>query len=250
MRWVKELFHNATLSRNDLLLLGLSYGTFTLYFFLLSDRLWFGLLFGSISFVLLPHIQKEGIRRRKKRVLLEFQDFVYLLNSQLKGGKSLENSFVESKNSLYTLYGEDGIFVKSLEKTLYFNKLGIPYEQGFQLLEEEFDLDILGEFAQMVKIARQRGGAFQEILRETNNILSERLETEREIETLMAKQKMEVNILRIVPFVLLLGLKFLYPELILFLTGSLVGLLTFLCSLSLIAIAFWMSNKWMEVIWD
>ena len=92
--------------------------------------------------------------------------------------------------------------------------------------------------------------AFGEILRETGSILREQLETEVEIGTLLARQQMEVKILRIIPLALLLGLKLLYPKLITFLTGTLPGILAFLVAGGLVAGALLLSQRFCEVDWE
>lgn len=233
-----------------LVLFSLSYLLLFGYFYLLTDRLFFSLLAGSASVFLMPWFNRELVSRKRQRILMEFQDFIYILGSQLKSGKSMDNALMETKNSLFDMYGEDAILGKALEKILSFNRFGVPYERGFELLEEQYGIDAFGEFAGVIRIARTRGGAFGEILRETNGILAERMETEREIGTLMARGKMEVRILRVVPFVLLLGLKFLYPEMVVFLTGSWVGLLTFLVAGILVGVAFFISSRLVEVEWE
>ena len=84
---------------------------------------------------------------------------------------------------------------------------------------------------------------------ETSNVLSGKLEVEREIETLLAKQNMEVKILRVIPLILLLALRFLYPEMIAFLSGSVLGVIAFLAVSLLMVAAIYVSNKLMEVVW-
>ena len=84
---------------------------------------------------------------------------------------------------------------------------------------------------------------------ETSNVLSGKLEVEREIETLLAKQNMEVKILRVIPLILLMALRFLYPEMIAFLSGSFLGIVAFLAVSLLMVAAIYVSNKLMEVVW-
>lgn len=236
--------------RSNLLVLGAGWLLLFLYFLLLTGKPVFAGAAGMISLFFVPYFDGVFVKRRKGRVLLEFQDFLFILNSHLKAGKSLDNAMAESRNSLNHMYGEDTLFGKGLEKVLYYNKIGVPYEKGFQLLEDQFRIGILGDFAGVIRIARTKGGAFNQILTETSNILSERMETEREIGTMLAKQALEVKILRVIPFGMLLALRFLYPEMITFLTDSPLGIATFLFVIGLFALAFVVSNKFMEVIWE
>lgn len=220
------------------------------YFIFLTSNLVFSILVSFVSIMLGPYFKKHLIKGRKNKMLLEFQDFIYLLDGSLKSGKSFDNALIEVKFSIFNMYGDDTILVKELDKIIYWNKIGINYEKGFGLLEKEYQIGFFKEFGNVLEITRNKGGNLKEVLENTNNILSERLEVEREIRTLLAKQRVEVLIIRVIPFMMLLAFRFLYPELILFLTSTFMGLITFLGVGMLFAISFYISNKLMEVVWD
>lgn len=220
------------------------------YFLLLTGSLLIALVGGLFSLLFLPSFRRSRERARLARLNQEFLDFLLLLASQLGSGKSMEHALEGSAGSLSSLYGGDSLLSPALEKALYFNRLGIPPDKGFSLLAGELSMPALGDFSHLLKLAREGGGSFGEILRETGSILREQLETELEIGTLLARQQMEVKILRIIPLALLLGLKLLYPQLIGFLTGTLPGVLTFLLAGGLVAGALLLSQRFCEVEWD
>lgn len=220
------------------------------YLILLTGNIIFSVLISSLSILLVPFHKKQYIKALRDRIILEFQDFIYLLDSSLKSGKSFDNALIEVKFNLCNMYGEDAILGKELDKIIYWNKIGINYEKGFVLLEDEYQIGFLKEFGNILEITRNKGGNLKEVLEKTNNILSERLETDREIKTLLAKQRMEVLILRVIPFIMLLAIRFLYPEMIKFLTTNIIGISTFLGVGLLFILSFFISNKLMEVVWD
>ena len=221
-----------------------------IYLILLTGNLIFSLLVSLFSILLIPYFKKLMIKSRKAKVVLEFQDFIYLIDGSLKGGRSFDNALVEAKNNLFNMYGDDTLLGKDLEKIIYWNKIGISYEKGFHMLENEYRIGFFKEFGNVLGITRNKGGSFKEVLEQTNITLSERLEVEREIGTLLAKQRIEVMILRVIPFMMLLALRFLYPEMIRFLTTDIIGLVTFLFVGILFGLSFYISNKLMEVVWD
>lgn len=220
------------------------------YFLLLTSNIVFSLLVGCISILFFPYFQGLITKRLKNRMIFEFQDFIYLLTGSLQAGNSYDNALNEVKYNLKSMYGEDTILAKELEKIIYWNKIGIGYEKGFLMLEEEYKIGFFKEFAIVLGITRNKGGNFKAVLEETNNTLSERLEIEREINTLLAKQRIEVLMLRVIPFVMLLILRFIYPEMIKFLTTNIIGGITFIGVGFLFALSFFISNKLMEVAWD
>lgn len=221
-----------------------------IYFILLTSNFLFSMLVSLISIILLPYYKKHFEKLKRERMLLEFQDFIYLLDGSLKSGKSFDNALNEVKFNLYSMYGEDTLLSKELDKIIYWNKIGINYGKGFVLLEDEYQIGFFKEFGNIIGITRNKGGNLKEVLENTNNILCERLEVEREIKTLLAKQRIEVLILRVIPFIMLLAFRFLYPEMIIFLTTNIIGIITFLGVGLLFALSFFISNKLMEVVWN
>ncbi len=221
-----------------------------IYFMLLTGNIFFSTLVSCLSIFLFPYFKVLISKRKKARMIFEFQDFIYLLSGSLQSGNSYDNALVETKFNLFSIYGEDTLLAKELEKIIYWNKIGIGYEKGFLMLEEEYQIGFFKEFAIVLGITRNKGGDFKEVLEETNNTLSERLEIEREIGTLLAKQRIEVLMLRVIPFVMLLILRFIYPEMIKFLITNVLGWVTFIGVVFLFALSFYISNKLMEVVWD
>ncbi|KAF0092311.1 MAG: tight adherence protein B [Fusobacteria bacterium] len=221
-----------------------------IYFISLTSNVLFSVLVSLFSIILLPYYKKYLTKVKRDRMLLEFQDFIYLLDGCLKSGKSFDNSLIEIKFNLSNMYGDETLLGKELDKIIYWNKIGINYEKGFIILEGKYKIGFFKEFGNVLSITRNKGGNLKEVLENTNNILSERLEVEREIKTLLAKQRIEVLILRAIPFLMLLAFRFLYPDMIIFLTTNIIGIVTFLGVGLLFAFSFFISNKLMEVVWD
>lgn len=227
-----------------------TYLMFLIYFFLLTRNILFSAIVSTTSITLTPFFKRYYKRALCDRMILEFQDFIYLIDSSLKSGKSFDNTLIEVKFILSNMYGEDALLGKELDKILYWNKIGINYEKSFVLLEEKYQIGFFKEFGNILEITRNKGGNLKEVLEKTNNILSERLEVDREIKTLLAKQRIEVIILRVIPFIMLLAIRFLYPEMIRFLTTNIIGICTFVGVGLLFVFSFYLSNKLMEVVWD
>lgn len=227
-----------------------TYLIFLIYFIILTNNIIFSFTVSIISIVFVPFYKKYYKRALSDKMILEFQDFIYLIDSSLKSGKSFDNAMVEVKFILCNMYGEDALLGRELDKILYWNKIGISYDKGFEILEEKYQIGFFKEFGNILEITRNKGGNLKEVLEKTNNILSDRLEIDREIKTLLAKQRVEVIILRFIPFFMLLAIRFLYPEMIKFLTTNFIGISTFLVVGLLFILSFYISNKLMEVVWD
>jgi tight adherence protein B len=75
--------------------------------------------------------------------------------------------------------------------------------QGFSDLAERSGLDDVKNFAAIYATIEGKSGRADEIIRETQQIISDKMEIEMEIETLMTAAKSEVNIMLLMPLVIL-----------------------------------------------
>lgn len=62
--------------------------------------------------LLLAEGRKE--KKRRKRLTLEFKDYMYAVSSALLAGYSIENAFIESQRDIRELYGEKSVLLKEL----------------------------------------------------------------------------------------------------------------------------------------
>ncbi|WP_162474033.1 type II secretion system F family protein [endosymbiont 'TC1' of Trimyema compressum] len=150
----------------------------------------------------------------------------------------MENSLKRSLQDLENIHGEDGLLSPYLKKCLYYYGLGKPIESGLFELTQLYPFDWLAGFIDMIGIARIKVGDFINLIKKTSQIISDRIEIEGEIEVVLAKQNLELKILRGMPFILLLILKNLYPEMIVFLTSQFSGQLYFLIAFSVTAFIY------------
>lgn len=150
---------------------------------------------------------------RRKVLKLQFRQWMMILYSLITSGASLENAFRESYKEIH---------VKQTDMDLIYSELGFMVKKMnlnvnvLQCLEDfanrSFDEDIY-DFYEVICIAKQQGGSMRHIVQTSVHRISERIEMECEIQTLIAAKKQEFMIMVCIPAGMILYMRIGSPEL-------------------------------------
>ncbi len=176
----------------------------------------------------------EAARQRKLRK--EFQEFLNAMQMNLRTGYAAENALRESYEELRQLYGEDAIILPSLRRALFELSNRMPMDQVLQRFGEKINLEEAAEFANVFSIAKKSGARLGDVVRETADLITEKMETEDEIQISIASKDLERRMMNIIPFLIILYIGITSPGYFTVLytsgTGSLVMTLCMLLYLA------------------
>lgn len=154
----------------------------------------------------------KAVDLRKKRQIelgLQFKDALYLISSSLSVGKSLEGAFAAALSDLQILYCDDNAYIiRELKYICHKNQLNLALEDSLQDFANRSGLEDIKNFATVVQICKRTGGNLVQVIKNTSNIISEKIEIGQEIELLLTKQKYEQKILNVMPVVFVALIKF------------------------------------------
>ncbi len=148
---------------------------------------------------------------RKEQLREQFKECILSVVSSLQAGYAVENAFLESREDMRSLYGEQSFIYQELEFLRRGLVINITLEEQLADLALRSDCEEIQQFAGIFTIARKSGGNLPEIIKTSANLISQRLETEQEVTLLLAGQKMEQGIMKGMPFGILLYLGVSYP---------------------------------------
>ncbi len=204
-----------------------------------------------IAFVILSPLavifikQKKGELRDKRYLTLGFQ-FRELMNSMiasLQAGYSIENSFVHSHSDMALLFGKNSYI--SLETAIIIK--GMRNNGNVEDLLMDFGKrsheDDIKDFAEMFKIAKRSGGDLPRMIKQTADIISEKMDVRRRIATIISAKKMEQNVMNLVPFGIILYIDFSSPGFFDSLYHNLTGVVIMTMLLGVYLVAYMMARK-------
>ena len=181
-----------------------------------------------LSFIGIMYFRKKaGSLAAKDRKALEsqFGEAIRGVEAGLKAGYSVENAFVQSGKDMERQFGLDSFICKELEAIRRGMILNITLEEMLEDLGVRSGSEAITDFAKVFAIAKRYGGNMPEIISSAADTISLQIETAEEIESSLSGRRMELNIMRVMPFGILAYVGLTSPGYFDPLYGNLTGVL-------------------------
>lgn len=168
---------------------------------------------GSIAgYFFVPMRNDAIVRKRQKELNGQFRDMLDALTTSLNAGKNVNDSFLSVYEDLKIQYDEEAYILKELELVIAGIHNNIAIEDVLEDFGNRSANDDIKSFANVFKISYRKGGNIKDIIRNTHGILSDKMEIAEDIETLVTSNKMEQNIMIVMPIALIALIKMMSPE--------------------------------------
>lgn len=148
---------------------------------------------------------KSVMRKRQKRLRLQFKEFLEIISISISGGsgRSLENAVADSLRELRMIFNEDTDIVREIGLIVRdYEQAGIPMTVGFSELGERSEIDDIVSFATIYRTIEGKTSDFGYIIAQTRDIIKDKVEITMEIETGITSAKSEATMMLILPLVL------------------------------------------------
>lgn len=157
-----------------------------------------------------PNMKAKSIAENRQRALtLQFKDMLYSMSSAVGAGSSVENSLSIALEDMRKQYSSPKTsIIRELELMVARVRLGQNVEDIFNDFARRSQIEDVRTFANIFDISKRTGGNMIRIIRQTTDVISEKIETKNEIDTALAGRKMEQKVLTAVPIVLILFLTY------------------------------------------
>lgn len=143
---------------------------------------------------------------RLKQLRAQFKDLLESLTSSYSTGQNTPNAFADAKNDMISIYGEDGDIVKELQIICAGLLNNINIEQLLLDFAARCELDDVLSFANVFEVCNRQGSDLKKIVSDTREIINDKIEIEMEIDTILAGNKNELNVMMVMPLVIVLSL--------------------------------------------
>lgn len=164
------------------------YQSLTAFFLLMPVGYWF------------YRLEKEQLTRRKRQEAgWQFKEMLFLTAAGQKAGYSVENALLKSYGDLASLYGEDSGVCGMLREVKSGLDNRIPVTELLEKIGQDCGIEEVKEFAQVFAIAKESGGNMTSVMERTAQTISNKVQTGKEIETILSARRMEQKIMNIMP---------------------------------------------------
>ena len=166
----------------------------------------------------------DDISRKKEQELRQqFRDSIQVMTSALKAGYSVENAIREAGKDISPVYSEETRIRKEFERMERQMDMNMSAEEVLKGFAERTGQEDIENFVNVFAAAKKSGGDSIAVIRDAVKIISSKIDTEKEIQTMIASKKMEFDIMCAVPFAIILYMKLTFGEFLNVLYGNMAG---------------------------
>lgn len=181
--------------------------------------------------------------KKEREFLGQFKDSIQAVAAGLKAGYSVENAIRGAGRDIEPLYGPDKRIRREFSlmiRQLDMNMAAGPVLEAFAGRTGQEDVE---NFVNVFSAAKKSGGDSIAVIRNAVRLISDRIDTEKEIRTMIASQKLEFDIMCVVPFAIILYMKVTFGEFLGALYGNAAGICVMTICLLIYAAAYRTGRK-------
>ena len=141
--------------------------------------------------------------KRLKKLRLQFYDMLEAMSVSMRAGNPVYKSLESAKNDLSLIYADDSDIITEIDIIIRRFNNAVPLSKSFEDFAKRSGLEDVASFATIYSTIEGKSSRADEIVRETQQIIADKMEIEMEIDTMMTAAKSEVNIMLFMPLVVL-----------------------------------------------
>lgn len=211
----------------------------------IASYIYFGIASLSIivalicSYKAISIYQKMLFNKRIKELRLQFRDLLESLSNSYTVGMTGNRAFHAAYDDMKIEHGEKAYITKEMKLICDARDTqGIEIKDGLKDFAQRSGIDDVLSFAGVFEVSSELGGDIAKVIRETRDIISDKIEIELEIQTMVTSQKSQLNVLAIMPFVMVLLTKSFNTD-----TGSSLVIIVKVIAMAMFIFAYWLGLK-------
>lgn len=147
--------------------------------------------------------EQNAIQKRKSRLRVQFFDLLEAMSVAMRAGNPMLKALQSAREDLVMIYQESSDIIVELDVIILKFNNAVPLSKSFSDFAERSGLEDIESFASIYATIEGKSSRADEIIKETQQIIADKMEIEMEIDTMMTAAKSEVNIMLFMPLVIL-----------------------------------------------
>lgn len=194
----------------------------------------------------LPTITASLKNKRTEKLKKQFCDFAAALTNALASGMNMTDSLNAVYNDLQSQYSEEAYIVEEVREIINGVNNNIPIETMLEDFGVRSGVPDILNFSTVFATCYRTGGDIKSVVRRTTEIISEKIMISSEIETAITSNKMQMNIMNVLPIVIVLMMRLMSQE---FANsfGTIIGVIGLSVSVALTIGAYKLGQKIMNI---
>lgn len=165
---------------------------------------------GAVIFV--PIREQSLLEKRQADLRKQFRDMLESVTTSLAAGETTIQAFVNAYNDMRNVYSDDAYITEELKQIILGTKNNVDLETMLEDFAARSDNEDIESFSSVFRISYSQGGRMSDVMRQTHDLITEKMEIEDEIESKVASNKMELNVISLSPIVIVMMLRLTNPS--------------------------------------
>lgn len=225
-----------------------SLGVTALISFFFYRSFWAMIPLSGLGYLFYRELRRKQILRNQRELEKQFKENIMSVAAVLKAGYSAENAFKESRQDMVRMFGEKALIVKEVETIIGGLKMNVPLEKLLEDLAYRSGSSHIDRFAQVFEIAKKNGGNMAEVIKSAAQLIGRDVDIRAEADTILGGKRLELGIMRVVPFALIGYIGISNPGYLDSLYGNPKGVLIMTGCLAVYIVAYRLGEKIMEAL--
>ncbi len=134
-------------------------------------------------------ISRQKSEKAREDLAVQFRECILAVTTFLQAGYSVENAFLECRQDMALMYGEDAPICQELKFIKRGLNINISLEELLTDMAERSACDDIAQFAQIFALAKRGGGNMAEIIRNSASQIGRQIELRQEIQNAAGGQE-------------------------------------------------------------
>lgn len=158
----------------------------------------------AVGIVAFWRFARDKAERAREELAVQFRECILSVAASMRAGYSVENAFLECRQDMVLMYGENALIARELEFIKRGLNINISLEELLTDMADRSGCNDIAQFAKVFSIAKRNGGNMAEIIKSSANQIGKQIELRQEIQMLLGGKKMELTVMKVMPFGILL----------------------------------------------
>ena len=192
--------------------------------YLFYAEVWAAVLLSPLGIYYYRRKKRESIRKKQREFRGQFRDALETLASALSVGYSMENAVKEVGREMQVMYPAKALIVREF---IYMSRqlnINMTAEQVWKELARRTQLEEVQSFVTVFTLAKRNGGDSIAIIRSAVRQIGDKMDVEREINTILSAKKLEFKVMCVIPLGIVAYMRVSFPELMRVLYGNAAGI--------------------------
>ncbi len=160
-----------------------------------------GLISGTVNIFI---ADRNTIKKRREKLRGQFLDLLEAMSVAMRAGNPPLKALESAREDLLLSYSKDSDIIVEIDIIIVSFHNAIPLSVTFNNWAKRSELEDIMSFASVYATIEGKSSRVDEIIRDVQSIISDKMRIEMEIETLMTAAKSEAYIMLLMPLAILL----------------------------------------------